>query len=40
MRAVRRQQMTVNYHIRGRIIQVPSNYDPEKRTYSGIWTAV
>ncbi len=21
----------------GRIIQVPSNYDPEKRTYSGIW---
>ncbi|EOO9351524.1 host specificity protein J, partial [Escherichia coli] len=30
------QQMTVNYHIRGRIIQVPSNYDPEKRTYSGI----
>ncbi|HBD2603151.1 TPA: host specificity protein J, partial [Escherichia coli] len=27
----------VNYHIRGRIIQVPSNYDPEKRTYSGIW---
>ncbi|HCC6752826.1 TPA: host specificity protein J, partial [Escherichia coli O157:H7] len=25
------------YHIRGRIIQVPSNYDPEKRTYSGIW---
>ncbi|GDO96217.1 phage attachment tail tip protein J [Escherichia coli] len=31
------QQVTVNYHIRGRIIQVPSNYDPEKRTYSGIW---
>ncbi|EFH9949221.1 host specificity protein J [Escherichia coli] len=31
------QQMVVNYHIRGRIIQVPSNYDPEKRTYSGIW---
>ncbi|QRE91481.1 DUF1983 domain-containing protein [Escherichia coli] len=31
------QQLTVNYHIRGRIIQVPSNYDPEKRTYSGIW---
>ncbi|WP_413153128.1 phage tail tip protein [Escherichia coli] len=31
------QQITVNYHIRGRIIQVPSNYDPEKRTYSGIW---
>ncbi|MDF0891532.1 host specificity protein J [Escherichia coli] len=31
------QQMTVNYHIRGRIIQVPSNYDTEKRTCSGIW---
>ncbi|AUM09757.1 phage attachment tail tip protein J [Escherichia coli] len=31
------QQMVVNYHIRGRIIRVPSNYDPEKRTYSGIW---
>ncbi|MCN2332484.1 host specificity protein J [Escherichia coli] len=31
------QQMAVNYHIRGRIIQVPSNYDPGKRTYSGIW---
>ncbi|HAM2455734.1 TPA: host specificity protein J [Escherichia coli] len=31
------QPLTVNYHIRGRIIQVPSNYDPEKRTYSGIW---
>ncbi|EMS7992009.1 host specificity protein J [Escherichia coli] len=31
------QQMVVNYHIRGRIIQVPSNYDPGKRTYSGIW---
>ncbi|APL00670.1 tail fiber protein [Escherichia coli] len=31
------QQMAVNYHIRGRIIHVPSNYDPEKRTYSGIW---
>ncbi|HDS2247753.1 TPA: host specificity protein J [Escherichia coli] len=34
------QQMTVNYHIRGRIIQVPSNYDPEKRTYSGIWDGI
>ncbi|EOX9331503.1 host specificity protein J [Escherichia coli] len=31
------QQMAVNYHIRGRIIQVSSNYDPGKRTYSGIW---
>lgn len=25
------------YRIRGRIIQVPSNYDPAGRTYSGIW---
>lgn len=31
------QQVTRNYHIRGRIVQVPSNYDPIKRTYSGIW---
>lgn len=31
------QQMTVNYHIRGRILQVPSNYDPQKRSYTGIW---
>ncbi|EJM3644408.1 DUF1983 domain-containing protein [Salmonella enterica] len=31
------QQMTVNYHIYGRIIQVPSNYDPKTRTYTGIW---
>lgn len=23
--------------VRGRIIQVPSNYDPEARTYTGIW---
>ncbi|HBA8824915.1 TPA: host specificity protein J [Escherichia coli] len=34
------QQMAVNYHIRGRIIQVPSNYDPGKRTYSGIWDGI
>ena len=26
-----------NYLIKGRIIQVPSNYDPDKRIYSGIW---
>ena len=26
-----------NYHIRGRIVQIPSNYDPLARTYSGIW---
>lgn len=25
------------YHARGLIIQVPSNYDPETRTYSGTW---
>lgn len=25
------------YHARGRIIRVPSNYDPEARTYTGIW---
>ena len=31
------QQVGRNYHLRGRILQVPSNYDPEKRTYSGIW---
>ncbi|STQ72056.1 host specificity protein J [Hafnia alvei] len=26
-----------NYHIRGRIVQVPSNYDPATRAYTGIW---
>ncbi|GAA3704441.1 hypothetical protein GCM10022421_09060 [Oceanisphaera sediminis] len=26
-----------NYHLYGLIIQVPSNYDPNARTYSGIW---
>ncbi|EMT5614377.1 host specificity protein J [Salmonella enterica] len=31
------QQVTVNYHIYGRIVQVPSNYDPDTRTYTGIW---
>ncbi|EKO3656406.1 host specificity protein J, partial [Vibrio metschnikovii] len=25
------------YHWKGRIIRVPSNYDPENRTYSGTW---
>ncbi|QBC44469.1 TipJ family phage tail tip protein [Iodobacter fluviatilis] len=25
------------YHMRGLIIQVPSNYDPVARTYNGIW---
>ncbi|HHX9742932.1 TPA: TipJ family phage tail tip protein, partial [Salmonella enterica subsp. salamae] len=31
------QQVTRNYHIRGRIVQVPSNYDPVNRTYTGLW---
>ncbi len=26
------------YHIKGMIIQVPDNYEPESRTYTGIWT--
>ncbi len=26
------------YHIKGMIIQVPDNYDPESRNYTGIWT--
>lgn len=26
-----------NYHIYGLIVQVPSNYDPDTREYSGIW---
>lgn len=31
------QQVTVNYHLGGRIVLVPSNYNPETRTYRGIW---
>ncbi|WGE30535.1 phage tail protein [Edwardsiella tarda] len=31
------QQVSVNYHVRGRIVRVPSNYDPVVRTYTGIW---
>ncbi|MCZ8939950.1 host specificity protein J [Escherichia albertii] len=31
------QQVSGNYHLRGRILQVPSNYDPQTRQYSGIW---
>lgn len=31
------QQVTRNYHLRGRILQVPSNYDPDARTYTGLW---
>ncbi|ELM3737226.1 host specificity protein J [Edwardsiella piscicida] len=26
-----------NYHIRGRIVQIPANYNPLTREYSGIW---
>ncbi|HDV6326118.1 TPA: DUF1983 domain-containing protein [Burkholderia cenocepacia] len=26
-----------SYHVRGLIVRVPSNYDPETRTYSGEW---
>ncbi|WP_275365435.1 host specificity protein J [Xenorhabdus bovienii] len=26
------------YHIKGMIVQVPDNYDPESRHYSGVWT--
>ncbi|MDM3447986.1 host specificity protein J [Citrobacter sp. Cb027] len=31
------QQVSRNYHLRGRILQVPSNYNPQTRKYSGIW---
>ncbi|MDF0897974.1 host specificity protein J, partial [Escherichia coli] len=31
------QQVSRNYHLRGRILQVPSNYNPQMRQYSGIW---
>ncbi|EAN8329772.1 host specificity protein J, partial [Salmonella enterica] len=31
------QQVTVNYHIYGLIVRVPSNYDPVTRTYTGLW---
>ena len=26
-----------NYHVKGLKIEVPSNYDPETRTYTGVW---
>jgi predicted phage tail protein len=29
---------TRSYHMQGRIIRVPDNYDPVARTYIGIWT--
>ncbi|HCA18688.1 MAG TPA: hypothetical protein DEO64_16285 [Alcaligenes faecalis] len=25
------------YHWRGQVIRIPSNYDPQSRTYSGVW---
>lgn len=28
---------TRTYHLRGLIVDIPDNYDPEKRTYSGLW---
>ncbi|ENO7703029.1 host specificity protein J [Escherichia coli] len=31
------QQVSRNYHLRGRILQLPSNYNPQTRQYSGIW---
>ncbi|WP_272677534.1 host specificity protein J, partial [Providencia sp. PROV076] len=31
------QYPTRNYLVRGLIVQVPNNYDPETRTYGGIW---
>lgn len=32
-----KQQVARNYHLRGLIVRVPSNYDPTARTYTGIW---
>ncbi|MGQ7245508.1 TipJ family phage tail tip protein [Salinicola sp. V024] len=26
------------YHVRGRLVSVPDNYDPETRAYTGIWS--
>lgn len=31
------QQVTVNYHIYGRTVLMPSNYDPDARAYTGLW---
>lgn len=28
---------TRGYHVGGRIVEVPTNFDPETRTYSGMW---
>ena len=32
-----RDRIERNTHLRGRILQVPSNYNPQTRQYSGIW---
>ncbi|ECG1719646.1 DUF1983 domain-containing protein [Salmonella enterica] len=34
------QQVTVNYHLEGRTVLVPSNYDPVSRTYAGLWDGI
>ncbi|WP_072097666.1 TipJ family phage tail tip protein, partial [Escherichia coli] len=34
---VTEKDISRNYHLRGRILQVPSNYNPQTRQYSGIW---
>ncbi|MGG6046623.1 phage tail tip protein J-related protein, partial [Salmonella enterica] len=31
------QQVTANFHLEGRVLLVPSNYDPVSRTYAGLW---
>ncbi|HAC6879136.1 TPA_asm: host specificity protein J [Salmonella enterica subsp. enterica serovar Java] len=31
------QQVSRNYHMYGRIVQVPSNYNPVTRVYTGLW---
>ncbi|ECM3181150.1 DUF1983 domain-containing protein [Salmonella enterica subsp. enterica serovar Newport] len=31
------QSVSRKFHCRGRIVRVPSNYDPETRTYAGLW---
>ncbi|EHP1586553.1 phage tail protein [Salmonella enterica] len=31
------QSVSRKFHIRGRIVRVPLNYDPETRTYTGLW---
>ncbi|ECC6922264.1 DUF1983 domain-containing protein [Salmonella enterica] len=31
------QSVSRKFHCQGRIVRVPSNYDPETRTYAGLW---